>query len=325
MFEKEGNWYKGNLHSHTTISDGMLTPEESVKLYCENGYSFLCLSEHEIFTDFREQFNTENFIILPGIESSSILYKEKGSGQRLKVHHLHGILGTQEMQDNATAGLLKHLEYVPPQKWFGSWDGPKSAQQIADLLRSKGCIVTYNHPIWSRVEEVDFIDTKGILAIEIFNYNTVQESNTGYDVVYWDTLLRRGKPMLAFAADDNHNEGLFRDACGGWIMVKAESLTHDNIITAIMEGNYYSSSGPEIYDWGIKDGEAFVRCGSVNRIHFVAGNHINDGTTILGKEFENSLTGATYKLKGHESYIRAECVDKLGRTAWTNPIIIGEK
>ena len=79
MFEKEGNWYKGNLHSHTTISDGMLTPEESVKLYRENGYSFLCLSEHEIFTDFREQFNTENFIILPGIESSSILYKEKGS------------------------------------------------------------------------------------------------------------------------------------------------------------------------------------------------------------------------------------------------------
>lgn len=25
-FSKEGNWYKGNLHCHTTDSDGSLTP-----------------------------------------------------------------------------------------------------------------------------------------------------------------------------------------------------------------------------------------------------------------------------------------------------------
>lgn len=36
-FKNCGSWYKGNIHSHTTISDGMLTPEQSVKLYKENG------------------------------------------------------------------------------------------------------------------------------------------------------------------------------------------------------------------------------------------------------------------------------------------------
>ena len=32
MFSEEGQWYKGNLHSHTTNSDGRLKPEEAVKL-----------------------------------------------------------------------------------------------------------------------------------------------------------------------------------------------------------------------------------------------------------------------------------------------------
>lgn len=26
-FKNCGSWYKGNIHSHTTVSDGMLTPE----------------------------------------------------------------------------------------------------------------------------------------------------------------------------------------------------------------------------------------------------------------------------------------------------------
>ena len=32
-FKNNGNWYKGNLHSHTTVSDGKMTPEQSVEVY----------------------------------------------------------------------------------------------------------------------------------------------------------------------------------------------------------------------------------------------------------------------------------------------------
>ncbi len=42
-----GNWYKGNLHCHSTrSSDGMLSPEEVVKSYEDNGYSFLSITDH---------------------------------------------------------------------------------------------------------------------------------------------------------------------------------------------------------------------------------------------------------------------------------------
>ena len=29
-----------------------------------------------------------------------------------------------------------------------------------------------------------------------------------------------------------------------------------------------------------------------------------------------------YKLKGRETYVRAECIDMYGRKAWTNPIFL---
>lgn len=67
----------------------------------DNGYHFLCFSEHDIFTDYREQFNTEHFIIVPAVESSVVLYRAKGTSERYKIHHLHGILGTQAMQEAA--------------------------------------------------------------------------------------------------------------------------------------------------------------------------------------------------------------------------------
>lgn len=319
-FQKSGNWYKGNLHSHTVNSDGKLTPEVSVKLFKANGYQFLCLSEHDLFTDYTQKYNTDDFIILPGLEASAILYKEKEMLNRLKVHHIHGILGTKEMQEKAKDKLFYHREPLNPRVFFGSWDGAEVAQELADELRSRGCITIYNHPIWSRVREEEFIHTQGICGIEIYNYNTVNESGTGYDTTFWDVMLREGIQVHAVASDDNHNEGMFPDMCGGYIVVNAESLTHDNIIKAILAGNYYSSSGPEIYDWGIKDGTAYVVCSPVNRINFICGNNINYGGTVMCNDVEETISRAEFRLAGNETYLRVECADKFGKTAWTNAI-----
>ncbi len=87
-FSKTGNWYKGNLHCHSTNSDGKLSPKEVVDLFKENGYSFLCFSDHDIYTDYRSEFDSEDFIILPGLEASVNLFDESGK-YRMKVHGIH--------------------------------------------------------------------------------------------------------------------------------------------------------------------------------------------------------------------------------------------
>lgn len=65
-FSETGQWYKGNLHCHTTNSDGRLTPAEAVELFRSHGYHFLCLSDHDLYSDYRPSFNRGDFILLPG-------------------------------------------------------------------------------------------------------------------------------------------------------------------------------------------------------------------------------------------------------------------
>ncbi len=41
LLTKSINFYKGNLHAHSTFSDRKQTPEELKELYKANGYSFI--------------------------------------------------------------------------------------------------------------------------------------------------------------------------------------------------------------------------------------------------------------------------------------------
>ena len=65
----DGNWYKGNLHLHSTNSDGRKSPAETAKVYADHGYQFVSFTEHEYYTD-NQELNRENFLILPGVEFS---------------------------------------------------------------------------------------------------------------------------------------------------------------------------------------------------------------------------------------------------------------
>jgi len=53
-FREKGFWFKGNLHTHTTNSDGALSPEQTIRLYKKNGYDFLSITEHEVVTDIKQ-------------------------------------------------------------------------------------------------------------------------------------------------------------------------------------------------------------------------------------------------------------------------------
>jgi len=319
-FTEDGNWYKGNLHSHTTNSDGNFTPKEAVKEYKKRGYSFLCMSDHNLYSDYREKLGKKDFLILPGVEAAAVLFDN--DDRCIKVHHMNGILGTTEIQKKAPK-QYKHMDKVEPFVYYRNWNGAKTACNMIEELHSRGCFITYNHPIWSRVEIEDFISADEFEILEIFNYNTQNESETGYDTTYWDVMLRKGRHVLADASDDNHNEGIFDDAFGGYIVVKARELTHDNIIEAILSGNYYSSSGPAIYRWGIKDQKAYITCSEAERISFIADGFVGAGTTFVAEN--EMLKTATFSLTGKETYIRAECRDLYGKKAWTNPIYINNR
>ena len=67
LIDKERRFYKANLHCHSTLSDGKMTPEEIKEKYKENGYSIVAFSDHEHLID-NSHLNDENFLAMTSCE-----------------------------------------------------------------------------------------------------------------------------------------------------------------------------------------------------------------------------------------------------------------
>lgn len=295
-----GNWYKGNLHCHTTNSDGKLSPEETVERYKNKGWSFLAITDHQYYSHL-SHLGSDNFLILPGIEL------EVTNPDPIRIYHSLGI-GKEPCGENNGFSSGEYIE-VP------EWKGISTPQENINRITAANNLAVFCHPNWSRLELTDFLDLSGYFAIEIFNYGCAIESHTGLSIDYWDSLLRRGRKIWGVATDDSHH--ILEDRCGGWICVNSPSLCQKDIISAMIEGNFYATNGPEILDFYISEGEVHVKCSPVSAIHFVTYEYM--GYSEISKEL---ITNASYKLRGNELYVRVECVDEHGNTAWSNPIFL---
>lgn len=296
LFSIKKTWFKGNLHTHTTISDGKLEPAEVVKLYKKLGYDFLALTDHEIFSWWQE-FDTPDFLILPGIETS---------GRALGPYQCHHVVGVGDSQVKPN-----HLERFDNQ----GLTGLSGAQTMVDFLTDQGYLTIYCHPVWSRQTFENVADLQGFTAIEVYNHGCHVENCTGEATYYWDSFLRQGNRIWGVATDDSHQQT--EDYGGGWVAVNAPSLSAEHIVEGLLKGQFYSSNGPTIEAYGVCDGQAYVRCSEAQAIHFIAFER--RGKTFVASPGQ-PLTQAVHTLHGDEEYVRIEVVDERGRVAWSNPI-----
>lgn len=293
--------YKANLHAHSTHSDGLLTPKEMVQAYQEHGYQILAFTEHELYTN-TKKYDDEHFLVLPGIERSIELADE--------TFHINGI-GNPDSKN-----LIADHEYIPVPRY----DNMEDVQQIINELKEKDNFVTINHPYWScnRMEHIEAL--KGYDALEIYNYGCDVELKNANSEVYYDHLLWKGIRVKALATDDNHNSHRYqkgitmRDSFGGWIQILPKAFTKSAIFEALHEGSFYSSSGPEIYQYGVQGNKLFVKCSPCSEILFKT--YPRRGYTI--RKVNERISEATYTLRGNEKYVRIVCIDENGQKAWTN-------
>lgn len=313
-FIQSGNWYKGNLHGHSTVSDGRLTPEQVREEYKKKRYNFIVHSEHDIYTDY--QFaNEPEFITIPGFEASI-----PTPDNDYRIYHLNVFLGTDEMIEQATLPLFQHFEKTPIKKW----EGLQTVQEFINEMNSRGCMVMFNHPHWSTIELEDIIELENLFGMEVYNHCSQWLENMGESNILWETLLRRGKKLWGTATDDNHNgfpvDSAKCDSFGGWIVVKAEELTRNSIMNAILKGSFYASTGPSIYDFKVDNNEVIFKCSPVQRIYL--NGDLRQYQIEISETGEDTLTEFRKPLRGDEKFLRIECIDKYGKKAYTNPIYL---
>ena len=295
-FEKDGAFLKGNLHCHTTLSDGLASPAATARHYVNAGYDFLAITDHRRYYK-QEEDELEGLLIIPAMEADRFV---DGSG--MPVVHI------------VSLGNKENNGYDHEQEVLYERGGTQEAcQDIIDNALAANNIPILCHPMWSgnTVEAVKTL--QGFQMIEVWNTGSALLFGVDGNTYHWDTLLHEGRKVYAVASDDTH---ALQDACYGWVQVKAEKNI-PSILNALKNGEFYASCGPEIYDFYIEDGQVYVSCSPASQIilrNFSCPHRLARG---------ENLTGAQFKLRDLcTDYIRAEVVDAQGRRAWTNPIFL---
>lgn len=304
FFPATGTWLKGNVHSHTTQTDGLCPPDQQIRDYCAQGYDFFSITDHNMVVNSKAFAGDADIVLIPGWERD-VRHHEKNT----KCIHVVGLFPLE-------AGLFSEDPDFQPRKERKYGVCEISNQQLVDEMVAEGQFTVLAHPHWSRMTPDEVLDLKGYHAIEVFNTGCERLMHAGRADLYWDLLLESGRKVWGIACDDTHGKTAKSDRFGGWIMVRAEERTAPSILEAMQKGEYYLSQGPEIQDWGREGNVIYFRCSPCKEIHVTT--YPTRGCSFYAEEGQ-TLTEIAYSLKGGEKYIRIECIDESGNTAWTNP------
>lgn len=304
----EQNWFRGNIHTHTTESDGDAEPPQVVRWYREHGYDFLVLTDHNHLTLIEygsDPSNEPGILMIPGEEVTVSV-----GAARVPVH-LNGI------------GISHYVEPTD------TGDVASTLQANIDAILSAGGIASINHPTYKwAFDHTAILKTRGASLLEIFNYDPethnypVPLDDVFSPVEIWDRVLTAGLPLFGVAVDDSHHYHDFGpdryNPGRGWVMVEAEAPQQAAIVDSLASGRFYSSTGVFLDELNLHQDEISLRIRPRGNAIMVTQFIGADGRVFHETVGHESV----YRPTGDEGYIRAWIRSSGGAEAWTQPLFL---
>ena len=306
MSEKQ--WYKGNIHTHTTESDGDEDPHKVASWYRRHGYDFLVLSDHNHLTllDYgsgRRRFRKP--LMVPGEEVSVRI------GALNTPIHVNGI------------GISRLVEPVDAGDVVGT------LQANVDAIVEAGGIASINHPNFqwafdhraiSQVSGASLLEVfNGHPGVNLFGVPGKLVGKPSYEQI-WDGVLSAGRVIFGVATDDSHNYHDFapwRSNPGrGWVVVRAEELTREAIVDGLASGDFYASTGVTLPRLECSPDGIALEIQEERDFIYTTRFTGRDGVLLA----ESVGLNAEYEASGDEGYVRATVVSSSGPRAWTQPV-----
>ena len=327
LLPKDGNFYKANLHCHTTVSDGRLTPEEVKNAYKAEGYSVIAYTDHDVLIPHPELCDDE-FLALNSYEVE--INAPDCSGKFGKCCHLCFIAlepdnikqvcfhRSKYMWGNALKIYKEKVVFDENEPDYERCYTPERINDMMNIARENGFFVTYNHPAWSLETALDFYGYENMNAMEIINGSCVTAGYADNNFAAYDLFLSQGKKIYCVAADDNHDVHPLgtshNDSFRGFVMIKADRLDYRTITSALERGDFYASQGPEITNLWFEEGKVYVECKGAKEI--IA----NYGVRKAGRAVSETepLTSASFGFAPDDKYIRITVVGFDGLCAYTS-------
>lgn len=246
-----GDWYRGNLHTHSLWSDGNVFPEEAVTWYRDHGYQFLCLSDHNSLQDnpdnwleigskklgrpqadrYLSKFSAgavskktgdKEYLRLKTVWELKKEFEKPGSFLMIPGHELNRVINGSQVHMNAI-----NVHHTIPFR-YGTTP-VETFQRNEDAVAASGeeqnmpVIFVLNHPTWSYYDiypEV-LINMPQLRFYELCNADggpSFPSHPSWYSAEkFWDIVnafrVEDGfKPVYGMASDDTHN---YTDPGGG--------------------------------------------------------------------------------------------------------------
>ncbi len=293
-FAQPGRFWRGNLHTHSSQSDGAYSVAEVCQRYRQNGYDFIALTDH-----FLARYN------FPISDTTA-----------LRTNDFTTILGAELHSDKTEMGDMWHILAVGLPTDFAQTPDDETITHLAQRAMAAGAYVAIAHPAWYCITERDIEKLGMVDAIEVFNGVAYDHNDHADSWQIADIMLGRGQRYNVCATDDFHGTRGRHDFKRGWVWVKSESLEPAALLAALKAGHYYSSTGPEIYDVQLFPGDKMiVSCSPANRV-LVTGR-ASASVAVQGNgdiHFELDIS------KFNSPYARLTVRGTDGGRAWSNPI-----
>jgi hypothetical protein len=297
---------RGNVHTHSLVSDGAAPIEAMVTWYRTHGYQFLAMTEHDtrVDPDTLVDLTGPGFVLIPGEEVT-----DRADGRPL---HVNALCARRRVE--------------------GGRELPRADVGLATMfaqIRAEGGTPLVNHPNYRDSLTADDIvrGASGRYLLEVWSgHPDVATDGTGSrpsSETVWDRVLARGGDAIPAAVDDAH--GLPEDPNAralpgrGWLETFGAETRADAICAALAEGRLYASNGPELSAIDVREDVLAV----TTKDPAATATFLGEGGEVLAvvRAADVAATGdarvLSYRLVGGETRVRARISDAQGRYAWT--------
>ena len=310
------DWYKTNGYQFVALSEHNIIAdhEKWVSIAGDSLRKAALTKYRDRFGDqwVEDQLDAEGLKIrLKTLEEYRPLFEDPGQFLIIQSEEITNQLGDKPLHLNAT----NLRELIEPQQGESVVE---VLQKSIDAVRAQRertgtpMIVHLNHPNFHyAVSLEDMIALQGEQFFEVFNghpqvHNQGDSLHIGTEEM-WDLVniayLKQNKPLLfALGTDDSHHyhrKGrTWSNAGRGWVMVRADTLSPDAIISALEAGDFYASTGVTLSELSVAGGTMKLSVAPEPGVHytirFYGGLSGEDHTSLLA---EHEGTSASYTME----------------------------
>lgn len=210
---KERTLLIGDIHTHTTASDGVLTLDQLVSHAKSHDLDFLAVTDHNQMSQAETFRRFEGITLIPGVEWTHY----KGHA---------GFLGVDQ-----------------------PYDGPFFTNTQEETLakfstaRGRGALIIVDHPCDENCSFQFDLHNFPFDCLEVWN-GPMRESNLRA-LALWQNLLVSGRRIPCVGGSDYHRDRLFQILGGPCMGVYAHSNSPADILEALRSGNSFIRFAPE--------------------------------------------------------------------------------